>query len=112
MCTQVRVGYEATGQRKAVMKESELEQECCKLAWTFGWSNLKGFGRSGGADRIFFKKGRCFFVEFKVSHNKQSGRQVNEELLCQENGTSYTVVRSLMEMRNVLLQQEAREEIQ
>ena len=52
------------------MNEQGLETMCCQLAEAVGWLSFKGFSRHGGADRIFFRDGRCFLVEFKTLTGK------------------------------------------
>ena len=84
------------------MREQELETKCCRIAELFGWHNFKGSSRNGGADRIFFRGGRCFMVEFKVGKNKQQTNQKVEEGLMKMNGTPYHVVTSIEEMKEVL----------
>lgn len=85
--------------------EQEIERRCCTLAEYLGWLSFKGFSRSGGADRIFFRGGKCFLVEFKTTKGKQRATQINEEKAMKENGTPYYLVRSIEEFRDILVEE-------
>lgn len=87
------------------MREQKLEHLCCVLAEALGWLSFKGFSRSGGADRIFFRGGRCFLIEFKSEKGKQRISQKNEERMMEKNGTPYHLVRSIEEFRDILLEE-------
>ena len=53
------------------MKESTLEAKCCEYAdKTFAIKNIKIKDKAGWPDRLFFKSGRHFFVEFKREGEK------------------------------------------
>ena len=88
--------------------EQEIERRCIALAGHLGWLSFKGYSRAGGADRIFFKGGRCFLVEFKTKRGKQSEKQKVEQQMMKANGTSYHVVRTIEEFRDVILTEENR----
>lgn len=85
------------------MREQELETKCCEIAKAYGWLNFKGSSRNGGADRIFFRGGHCFLVEFKAGKNKQSANQVNEAIIMEKsNYTPYYVVYAEEAMVDIL----------
>ena len=91
------------------MREQELETKCCEIAKAYGWLNFKGSSRNGGADRIFFRCGHCFLVEFKAGRNKQSANQVNEALVIDKtNYTPYYVVYTEEMMVDVLRSETSR----
>ena len=48
-------------------KESYIEKKCCEIAKQNGYvtRKLQYIANNGAPDRIFFKKGHLFFVEFK-----------------------------------------------
>lgn len=74
------------------------------MAQCYGWFNFKGSSRNGGADRIFYRKGACFLVEFKVGKNKQSPNQVNEEWVNMFlNQTPYYVIYTVEEFHKTLM---------
>lgn len=85
------------------MNEQELERECCQLAHAIGWLSFKGFSRNGGADRIFFRDGRCFLVEFKAIGGKIRSNQKVEAELMRKNRTPYFIVRTLEEFKDILI---------
>lgn len=84
------------------MREQEIEVLSCKLAETLGWIPFKGFSRSGGADRIFVRGGRCFFVEFKTEKGRMRKNQKREQKLAEVNGTRYYIARSFEEFVKIL----------
>ena len=83
--------------------EQELESECCKLAEAVGWGSFKGFSRNGGADRIFFRDGRCFMVEFKTLTGRVRPNQKNEAELMRKLGMPYFVIRTLSDFKDILI---------
>ena len=85
------------------MNEQGLESMCCQLAEAVGWLSFKGFSRHGGADRIFFRDGRCFLVEFKTLTGKVRQSQKNEMQVVKKNRTPYFVVRTLEEFKDILI---------
>lgn len=85
------------------MKEQDFERECCKLAEAVGWLSFKGFSRNGGADRIFFRDGRCFLVEFKTLTGSVRQSQKNEQEAIRKNRTPYFLVRTLGEFKDILI---------
>ena len=85
------------------LREQELETMCCDLAKAVGWFSFKGFSRSGGADRIFFRDGRCFLVEFKTLTGKVRQNQKVEAEAMKKNRTPYFVVRTLEEFKDILI---------
>lgn len=76
---------------------------CCRLAEAVGWLSFKGFSRNGGADRIFFRDGHCFLVEFKTISGKVRENQKVEAELMRKNRTPYFVVRTLEEFKDILI---------
>ena len=84
-------------------REQELETMCCNLAKAVGWLSFKGFSRSGGADRIFFREGRCFLVEFKTLTGKVRENQKIEAEAMKKNRTPYFIVRTLEEFKDILI---------
>lgn len=76
---------------------------CCEVAEAVGWLSFKGFSRSGGADRIFFRDGRCFLVEFKTLTGKVRQSQLVEQMVVRSNGTPYFIVRTLEEFKDILI---------
>lgn len=96
--------FEASVQRaQRRQKEQELETMCCDLAKAVGWLSFKGFSRNGGADRIFFREGRCFLVEFKTLTGKVRQNQKVEAEAMKKNRTPYFVVRTLEEFKDILI---------
>lgn len=85
------------------LREQELEAMCCELAKAVGWLSFKGFSRHGGADRIFFREGRCFLVEFKTLTGKVRQSQKNEMQVVKKNRTPYFIVRTLEEFKDILI---------
>lgn len=89
--------------RQQGIREQELETMCCDLAKAVGWLSFKGFSRSGGADRIFFREGRCFLVEFKTLIGRIRKNQEVEREVMKKNRTPYFVVRTLEEFKDILI---------
>lgn len=85
------------------LREQELETMCCDLAKAVGWLSFKGFSRNGGADRVFFREGRCFLVEFKTLTGKVRQNQKIEAEAIKKNRTPYFVVRTLEEFKDILI---------
>jgi hypothetical protein len=51
---------------KKYRTEKDLESECNTIAFNeYGFLNLKQISEKGVPDRLYFKNGRSFFVEFK-----------------------------------------------
>ena len=48
-------------------REAPLEMTCCEIARRDGWfvRKVKWIGRVGAPDRMFARKGRVVFIEFK-----------------------------------------------
>lgn len=93
------------------MLEQALETKCCEIAKAYGWLNFKGSSRNGGADRIFFRGGHCFLVEFKMGKNRQSKNQENESIIMEKsNYTPYYLVYS-EEMMVEALRRESKDAI-
>ena len=91
------------------MREQELETKCCEIAKAYGWLNFKGSSRNGGADRIFFRGGYCFLVEFKAGKNRQSKNQKNESIIMEKsNYTPYYLVYTEEMMVEALRRETAR----
>lgn len=59
------------------MRESKIEREVCKYAKETGWLCYKfsSPGNRGVPDRIFIRKGRIVFIEFKATGNKPTKLQ-------------------------------------
>lgn len=55
---------------KNTMKESTIESTVCKYAIDNDFIVLKCLGTKGIPDRIFMRKGECFFIEFKKKGKK------------------------------------------
>ena len=52
--------------RDAFANENDLEDECCRVAFDeYGFLSLKQVAKKGLPDRVFFRDGYAFFVEFK-----------------------------------------------
>jgi hypothetical protein len=62
------------------MLECDVEGYFCEQAHLKGYGNrkLKFVGRDGAPDRMFFKKKRVFFVEFKRPGKPLNPRQARE----------------------------------
>lgn len=51
---------------KKYRREKDLENECNSIAYNeYGFLNLKQVSDKGVPDRLYFKNGQAFFVEFK-----------------------------------------------
>ena len=61
------------------MLEKEIEKKVCSYAKSRGWLNYKFVSPScrGVPDRIFIKKGRVFFIEFKSGKNNCTPLQLS-----------------------------------
>lgn len=59
------------------MRESKIEIEVCEYAESLGWEvhKIKSLSKRGFPDRIFFRKGKIFFIEFKVEDGKPRKQQ-------------------------------------
>lgn len=59
------------------MKENEIERRCKKLAEKEGYTckKIKFIQANGCPDRMFYKSGRLFFVEFKNEEGETSSIQ-------------------------------------
>lgn len=72
------------------MAEIDTEEQSCAYATSLGWRNrkLQYVNRNGAPDRMFFRRGIIFFVEFKdwgktpQPHQKRElGRMESEKIL-------------------------------
>jgi len=88
------------------VKETNLELRCRKLAERMGYVVYKGAGRDGAPDKVFLRNGFGFVVEFKKPKKYQQHNQKIEQGYCESRGVKYYVVKTLEEMREVLLEQE------
>ena len=60
-----------TGSEKTFRLERDLEGSCCRLATAQGifHRKYKGPGRRSHPDRLFAKRGRALWIEFKLPGN-------------------------------------------
>lgn len=79
------------------MKESEIEKKVCEYAKNRGWKAIKfrSFNNKSLPDRIFFKKGKCFLIEFKVEGKLPT--KLQQKTLCEfrDNGFAADVIDSV-----------------
>lgn len=61
------------------MKESYIERKVCEYAKSLGWMVFKfnSPGKSGVPDRIFMKKGKIVFIEFKAAGKRPTKLQLH-----------------------------------
>lgn len=61
------------------MLEKEIEKKVCKFAEENGWLQYKFVSTNmrGVPDRVFFKAGMCFFIEFKAPGKKPTALQIH-----------------------------------
>lgn len=74
-------------------KESYIEKKCCDIAKNKGYNvrKLSYIQRNGAPDRMFFKKGHLFFVEFKKEDGIMSSIQEIEFNLLKDATEIYTI---------------------
>jgi hypothetical protein len=62
------------------LSESVIESAVCDHATLSGWlvRKLSWIGRRGAPDRMFMKRGRCIFIEFKATGETPDPIQVRE----------------------------------
>ena len=92
------------------MNEQQTELQGTKLAKAMGWVVLKQQDSPGIPDKLYFKEGRCFFVEWKRPDGK--GRIAEDQevwrKVIEKNGTVHAYCKNLEEFRKVLIKVERR----
>lgn len=75
------------------MRESDIENWSGDLAKRSGWWHRKfaSPGKRSAPDRVFAKKGRVFFVEFKATGQEPTLLQQHEHALMREAGLTVYV---------------------
>lgn len=85
------------------MNENEIERRCKKLAEQSGYTckKIKFIQSNGCPDRMFYKPGRLFFVEFKTTSGKTSAIQDYQISKLRE-ATEVYVVNSVEDFKLIL----------
>lgn len=86
------------------MHESELEDDCIKIAESLGWvtRKMQYIGRRGCRDRDFYKDGHAVFVEFKAPGEKPRPDQRIERKLLSGVGIKIHVIDNEDDFRRLL----------
>jgi len=86
------------------MRESELEDDCIKIAEGQGWVTRKmGYiGRRGCRDRDFYKDGVIVMVEFKAPGETPRPDQRNEHKILKGVGFDVFVIDNEADFRRLL----------
>lgn len=84
-------------------RESVIEKESIDYASYRGWiyRKLKWIGRRGAPDRLFVRRGRCLFVEFKQAGEGPTTQQAREHQRLRDAGATVHVVDSVDRAREI-----------
>lgn len=82
--------------------EKDLENDCNSIAYReFGLLNLKQLSERGVPDRLYFKDGHAFFVEFKAPNGRVSKYQSHIHRQLTQAGMSVYVVDNEEDFREI-----------
>ena len=86
------------------MKESYIENSCVKIAQALGYTSrkIKYIGQSGAPDRIFFKLGVFYWVEFKTDGGVISEMQKYQQKLLTEAGQQVFNIWSIEQFKELI----------
>lgn len=86
------------------MKESYIENSCVKIAQALGYTSrkIKYIGQSGAPDRIFFKLGVFYWVEFKKDGGVISEMQKYQQKLLQDAGQQVFNIWSIEQFKELI----------
>lgn len=86
------------------MKESEIERRCKLIAEKEGYKvrKMEAINCRGFPDRLFLKKGRAFFVEFKTPTGKTSELQKIHIEDLKQSGLEVYIIKSIEEFKGIL----------
>lgn len=84
--------------------ESKIERDACTYAELRGWFQAKFVspGKRGVPDRIFIRRGRVIFIEFKKAGETLRPQQVKRVREMREHGAEVFVCDNLEEAKGVL----------
>lgn len=79
------------------MIESEIERIVCERAEAAGWlvRKFKYIGRRAAADRLFIRRGRVVFIEFKQAGKDARPGQAREIDRLEDHGAKVYVIDSI-----------------
>ena len=86
------------------MRESKIERDLCKYAKNLGWYTYKWVcpGNNGVPDRIFIKKGKILFIEFKSPGKKLRDLQRNVLETLKNEGCNCYIIDDICKGRHLI----------
>lgn len=87
-----------------MLSEGYIEKKCVKIAKDKGYNvrKVKFIQINGCPDRMFYKKGHFFFVEFKKEGGKTSAIQDYQINLLQEAGIEVHVIDNIEDFKKLI----------
>ena len=94
--------------RRNTKLEKAIEKQACKWAESNGWLHYKMnvLGQRGWPDRVFIKKGKVLYVEFKAPGKEPNPLQTYRLNSLRMKGVSAFWVSSVLEFTSMLVQAE------
>lgn len=84
------------------MREKSIENKVTKILEKNEFENIKIMQKTGWPDRIYFKNGKCFFIEFKSQkgHLSKIQKLVIQKLI--NNGFNVYIIKNKKDLKNIL----------